>query len=79
MEDAKLLYASSLKNSRAVFRVKTFYPKMAVIFAEPATFPSAVVLKLSIDLNLRDDMLVCFVSCETKRLVLIKKIFAICE
>jgi hypothetical protein len=60
MEASKLLYASSLKNSRAVFNVKTFSPKIAVIFAAPGIMVSVVVVKLSIALNLNDDILVKF-------------------
>ena len=43
-----------------------------------STFPSGVVLRLSIDLNRRDDMRNLFFG-ETKGLQLIKKIFKNCE
>jgi hypothetical protein len=62
MEASKLLYASSLKNSRAVFNVKTFSPKIAVILAAPGIMLSVVVVRLSIALNLSDDILLKFMA-----------------
>jgi hypothetical protein len=58
MDASRLLYASSLRNSRAVFRVKTFSPKMAVILAAPGIMLSVVVVRLSIALNRNDDIAV---------------------
>jgi hypothetical protein len=57
MELTRLLYASSLKYSRAVFREKTFSPKMAVILEEEASVTSAPAVKLSIALKRSDCML----------------------
>ncbi len=51
----RLLYASSLKYSRAVFVVKTFSPKIPVIFAEPKTVTSFTsVVRSLIALNLKE-------------------------
>src|SRR5579872_7280448 len=62
MEARRLLYASSLRNSRAVFNVNTFSPKMAVIFAAPGFIVPFAVVRLSIALNRNEDILLKFTA-----------------
>jgi hypothetical protein len=59
MEDRRLLNASSLKNSRAVFKVNTLLPNIPVILAVPSILEWPLVIRLLIALK-RSDIVLFF-------------------
>jgi len=68
IEEVRLLYASSLRNFLDVLSVKTFSPKIAVIFDEPCTsVPLGAVVRSLMALKRNDSICELFFYITKKR------------